>query len=214
MRIHGRLVLSALLVLVGGTGAVAQERQIGLKAGASLATLERNETRTGDEPYGTRTGITAGPFLVLPLENRFALQLEMLFTEKGGSLPLLDPAIVTGEVETRFKFHYMDLPALMRVKGPRLGSASLHVFAGPTLGVMLSAREQTAFKGLIAAGFEDKIGDMERFDLGATLGAGVEIQRAVFEVRYTHGLNDVVTDIAGARLSNRGLLITGGMRIF
>ena len=214
---HGHwLLFTGLLVVGEGTVATAQERQIGLKAGASLATLERDRTQTGDEPYGGRTGMTAGPYAVLPVLDRLALQLEMLFTEKGGSLPLRDPSIVSGTITTRLRFHYMDVPALARVRGPRIKTTTLNAFAGPTLSVRLSARQQTVFTGEGAFGFErDLTEDMKRFDLALTVGAGAEIgSRMIMDARYTHGLNDVVADLAGARLSNRAFLITAGVRIF
>lgn len=214
MRYHGYWVLSAFLLVVGSTTAAAQERQIGVKAGASLATLERERTQTGDEPYGGRTGLTLGPYLVLPFHDRVAFQLEMLLTEKGGSVPLRDPFIVSGGATTRFKFHYMDVPALARARGPRIKSASLHGFAGPTVSIRLNARRQTVFRGAGSFGLEREVDDMKLFDLGLTVGAGAEIQRMVVDARYTHGLNEVVSDLAGARLSNRAFLVTAGFRIF
>lgn len=214
MRHAGRCVLSAVLVLAGGISAAAQEPRIGLKAGASLASLEREQAQTGDQPYGSRTGITAGPYLVLPLQDRAAFQVEMLFTEKGGSLPLVDPSIVSGTIATRFKFHYMDVPMLARVNGPRVKSAALHAFAGPTLSLRLSAQLQTVFSGVGAFGYERDLDEMKRLDVGLTVGAGADIQRMVVDARYTHGLQDVVADLAGARLKNRAFLITAGFRIF
>ena len=206
--------LTAVLLLTG-TPAAAQDRQVGLKGGASLSTLTRERTLTGDEPFDLRAGMTAGPYLVLPLADRFAVQFEVLFTEKGGSLPVRDPSIVSGTVSTRYKFYYLDIPVLARIRGPRVSSAILSGFAGPTVSLRIDARQQTAFSGAGAFGLERDLGDeMHRVDLGITLGAGVEVSRLLVDARYTHGLSNVVDEANGTALANRGILVTAGFRIF
>ena len=201
--------------MAGPLSARAQDRQIGLKAGASVATLQREHTQVGDDPFGTRTGLTIGGFALLPVRNRVALQLEALFTEKGASLPLRDPDIIQGSLSTRYDFQYLDLPVLVRVRGPRIRTATLHAFAGPSLGVRLSAKEQLVFETPAAAGFQRDLGDeMKFFDVGFAVGSGVEIGRAVIDARYTWGFGDVLSDAAGTALSNRGFLITAGVRLF
>jgi hypothetical protein len=215
MKRRAVVVAAACSIAFGASGVIAQERQIGLTFGASLASVERESGPAGQDPYDGRTGITGGAFIHLPVRGRIHLQVETLFTEKGGSVPLRDPSIISGSVTIRYKFHYMDVPVLARVRGPRLGSAHLHGFAGPTFSVRLAGEQQTVFAGEGAFGFERELGDeMDRFDAGMTAGAGVEIGRALFEVRYTHGLKAVMTDLDGARLSNRGFLVTAGVRIF
>lgn len=205
----------AALLLLAASPAAAQERQLGLKGGASLSTLNRERTLTGDEPFGIRAGMTIGPYLVLPLSNRVAVQLEMLFTEKGGSLRLIDPSIVQGTVSTRYKFQYLDVPALARIRGPRVMSATLFGFAGPTLSLRMDARQQLAFSDVGAFGFErDLANEMKRLDLGVTLGGGAQVGRLVVDLRYTHGLSNVVDEDNGTALANRGFLVTAGFRIF
>lgn len=185
-----------------------------MKIGASLSTLHRDRP-TSEVPYDHRSGITGGAYLVQPLRGRIAAQFEMLFTEKGAALPFNPPSLIQGEMSIRYKFHYMDVPILARVQGPRVGGGRLHLFAGPTVSLRLSAKQQTAFLLGGAAGFERDVGsEMDRMDLGMTAGAGLDIGRAAFDVRYTHGLNDVLADLAGARVGNRNILITGGFRVF
>jgi hypothetical protein len=207
---------AAFLLISFSAAAIAQERELGLKVGASIATLDRESSQTGDDPYSSRTGLTGGAYALLPLHDRFGVQFEMLSTEKGGSLPLHDPMIVQGSVTTRFKFHYLDLPILARVRGPRIGPTSLHAFAGPTLSMRLSAKQQTVFDFAAPAGFELDLGsEMKRFDLGLTFGGAVQIGRRLsFDARYTQGFNDVLVEEGGSALSNRGLLVTAGVRVF
>jgi hypothetical protein len=195
----------------------AQEREVGFTLGASVATLDRASTQAGDDPFRTRTGMTAGAYALLPVRDRIGVLFELLFTDKGASLPFHNPALVQGTMSTRFKFHYMDVPVLARVRGPRIKGATLHAFGGPTLSVRLSAKQQTVFDLQSPTGFErDLEGDeMERFDVGLTFGGALQLSRRLFfDARYTYGLNSVLADDNGRALSNRGLLVTAGVRVF
>lgn len=208
------LLLLGLLVGMDASRLAAQERQLGVKVGASLSTLHRDRP-TSELPYDHRPGITGGAYLVQPVRERIALQVEMLFTEKGASLPFNPPSLIQGEMSIRYKFHYMDVPILARVGGPRVAGGRLHVFAGPTVSLRLSARQQTVFLLGGAAGFERDVGsEMDRMDFGMTVGAALDISRMALDVRYTHGFNDVLGDLAGARVGNRNVLITAGVRFF
>ena len=209
------VVLASLLVLGEAGTLFAQGWQAGGKVGASVATLQRDVTRTGDDPFATRTGRTAGLFAVRPVRDPVFLQIELLFTEKGGSLPFRDPGIIQGSASTRYQFHYLDVPVLMRVRGPRVGRAVLHAMAGPTLSLRLSARQQTVFHLISAQGVERDLGDeMKRYDLGFTVAGGTEIGRMLFDARYTWGIADVLVEGSGAAVRNRGLLVTAGVRVF
>jgi hypothetical protein len=200
---------------LGAGSLFAQERELGLKLGASVATLDRESTQIGDDPFRTRTGMTAGGYAFLPVRQRFGVLFELLFTEKGASLPFHDPALVQGTMSTRFKFQYMDVPVLARVRGPRIKGAMLHAFAGPTMSVRLSGKQQTVLDLASPAGFERDLDEMDRFDVGLTFGGAVQLNRRVFfDARYTYGLSSVLADDNGTALSNRGLLVTAGVRVF
>jgi hypothetical protein len=210
-----RLALTGLLLLASSATGLAQDREVGLKVGASVATLDRDETQAGHDPFRRRTGLTAGTFAVVPVRSRLALQLELLFTEKGGSVPLHDPRIIQGSMSTRYKLHYMDLPVLMRIQGPRVRTAATNVFMGPTVSIRLSAKEQTVFELERPAGFERELGsEARRTDVGLTVGGGTQLGRMLLDARYTWGFADALVEGGGATLTNRGLLITAGFRIF
>ena len=186
---------------------------MGFTIGASIATLDRETTLAGGDPFSSRTGATAGAYALLPLHERFGVRFEMLFTQKGASVPLHDPTVSQGSLTTRYQFHYMDLPVFAQFRGPRIKAALLHAFAGPTFSVRVGAERQTVFGG--SSGFERDLGDeMERFDSALTFGGGLQVSRVSFDVRYSHGLNGVLDDDNGTSLSNRGLLVTTAVKIF
>jgi hypothetical protein len=210
------LLFVGVLVLTGAAVASAQQRQIGLKAGVSLATLEPRADAVAPGSYDVRTGLTGGVYAVFPVHRRLALQIEALFTEKGGTQPLDDPRIIQGTVAERLRFQYLDLPVLARLTGPRIGSASLHAFGGPSFGIRTSASYQTAFAGAGDFGIEyDIASEVRRFDMALSAGLGADIgSRLVIDGRYSWGLRDVVDGSVVSRVRNRGFLITTGMRIF
>ncbi|HJR60871.1 MAG TPA: porin family protein [Vicinamibacterales bacterium] len=215
MRHQYSLVLAGF-VLIAGAVPSGQERQIGLKAGVSVASIAGDAGGDAALPYDVRTGLTGGAFAVFPMRRRVALQVEAILTDKGGALPVNDPSIIQGEISERLRFQYLDLPVLARLTGPRVKSATLYGFAGPTLSVRLSARYQTAMTGAGSYGFEYDIGqDVRRFDVGLTAGAGADIgPRLVIDARYTRGFTDLYDVAAGVPLRNRGFLVTAGFRIF
>jgi hypothetical protein len=216
MRRHLRLVLAGALVLGGSSLAAAQGRQIGLKAGASVATLHPEASQISGEPLEPRAGLTAGAFAVFPLQSRLAIQLEALFTDKGGTQAVPDPTILRGVLLDRLRFHYLDVPVLLRVSGPQAGSARLHGFIGPTLSVRLGAKYESALSASGSWGTEYDIAqDTRRFDAGLTVGGGAEFgPRLVLDARYTLGLADVLEEQLGTPVTNRGFLVTVGVRIF
>jgi hypothetical protein len=212
------LLFPAVILLLGAASvaAHAQEREIGGKLGASVATMGRDVTQSSDDPFRARTGITAGAYLFQPLADRFGVQFELLFTEKGGSVAFHEPSIVQGTMSTRYKFQYMDIPVLARVRGPRIRGMDVNVFGGPTMSLRTSAKRQRVFDLETPVGFEGDLGgETKRFDFGFTFGGLAQVNRRLsFDVRYTHGLTGVVDDDNGVALSNRGLLITAGIRVF
>ena len=207
--------LAAAMLMAGTAVATAQEREVGFTFGASVATLDRASTQIGDDPFNRRTGMTAGAYAFLPVRHRFGVLFELLFTEKGASVPFHDPALVQGTMSTRFQFQYLDVPVFARIRAAQIKGATLHAFGGPTMSVRLRAKRQTVFDLQSPTGFERDLDEMERFDLGLTFGGALQLNRRVFfDARYTYGLTSVLADDNGTSLSNRGLLITAGIRIF
>jgi hypothetical protein len=92
----------------------------------------------------------------------------------------------------------------------------VNVFGGPTMSLRTSAKRQRVFDLETPVGFEGDLGgETKRFDFGFTFGGLAQVNRRLsFDVRYTHGLTGVVDDDNGVALSNRGLLITAGIRVF
>ena len=200
----------AAVVVAGTPTAVAQERQMGLKAGLNVSATEFEGATDGT--YNERKiGWLGGGFLVFPFQGPVALQLEALFSQKGSKLSLDEE-----DVEASLELDYLDFPVLLRVDGPAAGAARLHLFAGPSIAYRMGARSKVSYTAFdFAEGSVDNIeDDIERFDLGVVVGAGADIgRRMVVDARYSWGLTNVNKDSSeGIQIKNRVLSIMAGVR--
>jgi hypothetical protein len=196
-------VLSAVLalVLLGASVATAQEPSWGLKGGINLATLSSDEEPSPDLNY--RVGLVAGGFFTWPVGARFDIQPEGLFSQQGA----------TGDeegIDAKIKLDYLVVPILMRYKTATSGGA-LVLFAGPSLGVKLSAKATAESAG---QSFTDDIDELiETFDYGIVFGGGFEAGRFTIDGRYTWGFGNVNADPDDtAKVRNRVISILGGVR--
>jgi hypothetical protein len=198
-----------VLLTAAASAASAQDRQFGAKVGASFSEVTFDPDQGG--AYDPRRGADGGGFLVLPMSSRIALQLEAMFTSKGAQL--YDPEI---DLTSTILLQYFEIPVLLRVEGPSFGSSALHVFAGPSPGIRLSAKRQISASGNGQTFGEktDMSREIERFNFGFVVGAGFDIGRHfVIDGRFMQGLNSVDADtIDGVTIKNRGFAIMAGGR--
>jgi hypothetical protein len=205
-----RVALSglALVLSYGIATAHAQQRQFGGKIGPTVATIYDSADQNAG--YGRRVSLGGGGFVVLPLGGRAAVQIEALFTPKGGKLQ------EQTDVTSTLILDYFEVPLLGRITVIRSPSRSFHVFGGPTAGFRINAKRQVAYSGsLIKSGYTDDIrSEVERFELGLIAGAGVDVgSHGVIDARYFWGMSDVNRDASdGNHVRNRGLTILVGLR--
>ena len=202
------IVCAVMVILAGGAStAVAQERQVGAKAGVNAASLAGDGSDSYNDP---RLGFLAGGFTVLPVRGPIAIQLEALFSQKGAKLS------VNEDLEATLELDYLDIPVMLRFQAPASGSTRLHIFGGPSVGYRMGARSKISDSTFnFAEGSIDNIeDDIERFDFGIVAGAGVDIgRRIVVDARYSWGLSTVNKDTSeGIEIKNRVFSIMAGVR--
>lgn len=191
---------SALTAAHGGTipGGV---RLAGVKGGVALSGARLDPKP--DSSMIVEGGPAVGFFYVHPLTGRFALQPELNYHRKGFSLMKDFGAY---KDETKFTFHYLDVPILLRVS-PFLDRA-FKVLVGPVPSYLLDARANIKVGSVETS--MDYTGQMKRFDLGMAVGLGGQFARGFnMEARYTHGLLDV-SRVPGQDLKNWSLALTVG----
>lgn len=205
-----RLAVSAVVLafVLLASPAAAQQRQFGFKVGPSFVAVDVDDA---DVDYKRRVVATFGGFAVIPMSERVAAQVELLWSPKGGKL-----ASELEGVSLKLKLDYAEVPVLARVAVTRSTSGSFFIFGGVAPAFRTSAKIESAVTGGgMTYGDSIDIGvDYERFDVGIVLGAGMDIgQWIVVDGRYTWGLLDVNRNpVVTASIKNRALTFMGGVR--
>ena len=116
------------------------------------------------------------------------------------------------ESTSKLKFAYLEVPVLLRfaIDG---GGAKFYIMGGPSVGLLLSARESQDGE----FGYEEDVkDDYKNIDFGLIGGAGISIwmdKIALFvEGRYALGLSDIF-DSDQVKVKNRGLRVFSGITL-
>ena len=173
------LLLMAAFVVLSATPSVAQSNfSAGVKAGVNFAkiSLDPDDEACCDN----RTGFIGGLFTTMGINENVSIQPEFLYSMQGAK-------IEEDGFEGEIKVDYFQIPVLVRADFAGGGTRPFIVF-GPTLGFKLNAKEE--FEGEE----NDIDDDVETFDFGFAIGAGVQFGVGSLEARYTHGLSDADKD--------------------
>lgn len=206
------LVVLAISTLGPGGAALAQASPApvrtaafswGVKSGVNFA----NALLAPDLPPGfsksARTGLLGGAFAEARLSGVFSVQLEALYTQKGFE-------VSSSAGTATYRLDYLEFPLTAKAE---FGSGPLrpYLFAGPNVGVRLSADVETE------AGSGDFRGATRTTDVCIDLGAGVLYRLnggtgLLVEGRYSVGLVNVFSaGAAGGSVNTRDLKILAGV---
>jgi hypothetical protein len=162
----------------------AEGVSFGIKAGMNIANFH------GDHAIGfdSKIGYSGGGFFTIGLNNAFAIQPEVLYTQKGARYEIIRPQgyLVEGTVI----YDYLEIPVLFKYMLPVKSGVKPNLFVGPYFAVNVNAKEKRVANG------NSLEADVDRYvkdtDLGVVLGGGVDFGfkkgKIVFDCRYTLGL--------------------------
>lgn len=200
-----RAVCAVLAVLVGSWLSPAPAegqvvvQQSGVKAGVTFASLAFDAQDSDAPAISRRAGFTAGLFAVRDLRPRLGLQVEALLSVKGAEFEA-----------DHLRITYLELPTLARYTfdADVLWSSPLHVVTGPALAFKLDAARSTGGESRSAGS------EIRALDVGWIVGAGIDRDGFLVDLRYTWGLVDVVrVDAGAAKGRNTALSLMVGLRI-
>ncbi len=195
--------LLILIILTALSGAQAQDVRLGVRAGPTFGFLNDSAVpfvSAGDEVTANtniRLDLHAGAFAVLPVRNRFALQTEVLFVQKGGHFSRTTALRYASE---RYRLSYVQGQLLGRRGVSLPGTLSLHVVGGLTVSRATggAVRRDVRSREFV---FEERIpllktGLIRRWDVGLLIGVGLDYpvgkgQRVSLDLRYNPGLRSV-----------------------
>lgn len=201
--IGGAALAAALIGSVAGAQSptlLYPKWHFGLSAGANLADM------TDTEGADMRTGMLVGASLSVQLTEKFSLQPELYYSQKGVKGSFVDEESGT-PVDVTLKNDYIEVPLLARWTFGRLDTpVRPFVVGGPSLGLSASCKGEGEADGVSASIDCDRFASMNNFELGGVAGVGLAFpvgrNAMTVSTRYTVGFSKVF-DEADSR--NRAL---------
>lgn len=201
--------------------ALSLQAQVAVKAGVNFSNMlfEEDDTSIEDLAKNGATKFTAGVAFILPFSDAVALQPELLYTQKGAKSTY---TIAGGEFTNDLTYNYFDIPLLLRISlgdthGEGLG---IYLNGGGYVGYAFNGKSKsTSPLGEVESdiSFDDN-DDQRRIDFGAAVGGGLTLGNLFFDLRYNHGINNILDDDANnnndngfKKLQHRGLALTAGI---
>ncbi len=184
--------LAGLLLLPPTASAVPPK--FGLKAGVNLADINGADVGALESFFGSswksKVGFCGGGFVIFPLSKGMAIQAEALYTQKGAKM---SGTIDVGAGPEPFKLYwntdYMEIPVLFRYAFGTAGNLKPFLYAGPSLGIKVSAKLKVEAQGISE---EENIEAFRSTDFGLVFGGGVDIGKIAVDLRYTLGLTKLL----------------------
>jgi hypothetical protein len=205
------LALTALLLALPATGRAQGDMEWGVKGGLNISGLRGSGTGLRGPLFDTKRGIVAGVFGVFDLAPEFGIEVDALFSMKGGKLsgPGVDPngnPIIN--TEGFFILDYLEFPILARYNLPVQGDVTPHLYAGPTIALKVSGRAR--YSQLPGADLDAA----RTLDSGLAFGASVDLalgaRSVVLDGRFGLGLTNAFR-WSGPDLKNDTFSIMAGV---
>jgi hypothetical protein len=181
----------ALLVMAAPLQA---QTTIGLKAGINVADVSTDVPEFELIGTSSKTGFVGGGYATFGLGGVFAIQPELLYSQKGFKAEELG-------AEAQFKVNYFEIPVLFKAQFP-MTMIRPAVYVGPVLSFETGCKLGLA-EGSISADFdcdspEADIGDRKKTELGGVFGASLDLfvgsLTLTVDGRYQLGLTNLNDD--------------------
>jgi hypothetical protein len=194
------LLMTTVLVLVMAFAAMAAEPApaaekglvgYGIKAGLILANATGSDaTPPAGIDKKMKMGFGGGAFLTYAFSPMFALQPELLYMMKGVKYE-------QGAQKLTEKVDYIEVPVLLKVTPAVQGKIKPNFFAGPFLGILMSAKEKMEGSSDPADNYDDDVKDyMKSTEFGVAFGLGADFMLAkgkiTLDARYDLGLSKIM----------------------
>ena len=200
-RLLGLVTLSFVVV---STAAAQGKASFGVLAGAVFGRVGGADTK--DVDVKTRVGLGGGGFVTIQANRNFAIEPEALFVMKGAKET---QSGITGSV----KVSYLEVPLLAKVRMPSKsgGLVSPHFYAGPYFAVKAGCTVKlTDGTTTVSGSCKSQDVNLKGSDFGATFGVGVDVNRAIIDVRYDLGLSKISDETTNNDVKTRTLYFLAG----
>lgn len=185
----------------------------GIRAGLISSKLTNDVFEDSDR----RLGLAVGVYQSYEIVPGVSLQPELLYVQKGGEYDFLavdEQGLPIGSGTQRIRLHYLEVPVLLRVGLPVLGSLVPSLMAGPSLAFKVGSSLETEVSSGPAIEVQDDLDWVDDTDFGLVLGVGFDVQLGVtslqLDLRYDMGLFNI-NEAGPAEINNRGLMLLAGI---
>jgi hypothetical protein len=161
-----KILVLAVITVLGFTNANAQKIKFGAKAGINITNITGNNTSSLEAVSAFNFGLVTE----IPIAKKFSFQPELMFSGQGYSFEGRDGNLVS--------LSYLNVPLMAKYYVTK----GLSLEAGPQIGYLLSAKNAStnvkdAFK---------------KVDFAANLGIGYKLENGLnFGARYNFGLSNI-----------------------
>jgi len=202
-------VLASIAVLASGAAHAGEPLYGGIKGGVNIA--NQSADPSDSELSDSRTGMALGGYVGIPLNPMFAVQPEAFFTMKG------DQGDIAGSTGST-KLNYIEVPVLARINFMTDASAHPSIYAGPSVGLNISAKAEMEGATEESTDIKDSVSPV---DFGMVVGGGVTFpvgaskRNVGLDLRYTMGLSNV-SDVedSDTDITNGVLTVMGSVDLF
>ena len=199
-----RYLVYSIFFLISSVG-LAQRAQIGLRTGPGIAAFHGLENGDTDFRFNPSIG------MVFKFDNnkrnKYSFQTELYYTKKGAKTYYNIANYYHGNI--RFNLHYLEAPLIFNYHVNRRFKLETGVYGS----ILLNS--DFDYNGTFYYGYGSvNNDDLNQFDYGLVLGAGIRIPRGTLSFRYQYGLNNIVKNeeiypyLAGAKNQVFSLAIT------
>jgi len=161
----------------------------GVKLGINFSGIAGSDV---SDEWKRKGGIAAGGFLVFGISESFAIQPEILISQKGAKYENIN----NGEVLKAWSnLTFIEIPVLANFYIPMSGRTKFHpcFFTGPFLGLKIRGKTRTEWRGEIT---ESEIEDSRAMDFGLIFGAGTSFTlgpgKIMIDVRHSWSLTSIL----------------------
>jgi hypothetical protein len=190
------IALAAIISLAASSAALAQTT-FGVKGGANIAEVSTNVPDLEDLT-SSKTGFVGGAFATFGLGTIFALQPEVLYSQKG-----FKAADDVFDIDAQLKTNYFEIPLLLKAQ-LALVLVRPAIYAGPVVSFETSCKVAGSEGGIdISVDCDDDLDGFEsrkKTDWGAVFGANIDFMLGpivlILDGRYQLGLTNLNDDPA------------------
>lgn len=176
MKKHFLSVVMAMFIIISAT---AQNLQFGISGGIDAARFALSGATGGPIKY--KNDLAGGLSLEAGISSNFGVQLEVNYSRQGTAV-LADDGSSAGS----FNLDYITIPVVVKL----YGTPRLNFFAGPQVGLLLSAESR------VQGSPEDDVKDLfKSTDFYAVFGTEYKFANGIFvNARYNLGLSNIHDD--------------------